>query len=80
MNGKKKRTWSILKGIDLVLIGMVVALFATGALLLWSSSTWWGYYLSALDVRVWSLWKCIGLAVVLVGSLLVIRHWPNEKH
>lgn len=76
---RKKRTWFILGGIDLVLIGMAVAIFATGALLLWLSPTWWGYYLLTLDVRIWPPWKCIGLAVVLVESLLLIRYWPNKE-
>ena len=54
-------------------------LFATGVLLLWLSPTWWGYYLSALDVRIWPPWKCIGLVVILMESLLVIRLLAEQE-
>ena len=76
---RKKRTWFILAWIDLVLLGIAAVLFATGALLLWLSPAWWGYYLSVLDVRIWPPWKGIGLVVVLTESVLVIRYWPNKK-
>ncbi|MEN6406579.1 MAG: hypothetical protein ABFC77_08920 [Thermoguttaceae bacterium] len=68
-----------MSGIDLALLGIATALVAIGALLLWFSPVWWGRYLELLDVRVWPLWKVIGLVVVLVEILVVVRCWPNAK-
>ena len=75
----KKRIWFFPTWIDLLLLGIAVALFATGAVLLRTSPKWWSFYLSLLDVRVWPPWKCIGLVVVLVESVIIMRCWPNRK-
>jgi hypothetical protein len=70
---------SILGWIDLILVGIAAAMFIIGALLLRLSPTWWGYYLTALDVRIWPTWKCIGFIALLIESLLIIWYWPNKK-
>jgi len=75
----KKRIWFPLGRIDFVLIGTAMAMFAIGVLLVWLFPPWFVYYLSLLDVRYWPPWKCIGLAVVLVESVVVIRRWPDRK-
>ena len=64
-------------GVDLVLFAMAVVLVGTGELLLRMSPTWWGYYLSAMDARVWPPWKCLGSVMLVLISLLVIRRWPT---
>lgn len=74
----KKRILFIFGRIDVVLMGIALAMVAIGALLLWLFPRWWGFYVTLLDVRIWPPWKCIGLAVVLIESLLVIRHWPDK--
>lgn len=77
--GGKKRKWFILGWIDLVLLGIAAALIAIGALLVRWSPAGWAWYLTALDVRSWPTWKCIGLIVILFESLLIIWYWPNKK-
>ncbi len=66
-------------GINVVLLGALLALTAIGGALLWLSPAWWSSYLALLDVRVWTPWKAVGLGIVLMQSLLVIRLWPEKK-
>ncbi len=72
------KTQSELAKIDLVLIGAALALVVVGVLLALLSPAWWGWYLWVLDVRVWPPWKCIGAAVIVVQSVLVIWYWPDK--
>lgn len=77
--GGGRRTGFRLKTIDRLLIGAIALAFTGGALLLWLSPPWWGWYLWVLDVRDWPPLKCIGLAVVLVEVVVVMRYWPRTR-
>jgi len=79
MVNKRGKKWFNVSGIDLVLLGIAAALFAVGTILLRVSPRWWGYYLTALDVRMWPLWKSIGLVAVLLDSLLIVWCWPTPQ-
>ena len=65
--------------IEWLLIGVIVILFVTGAILLVFSPAWWGWYLQVLDTRYWSSrgWVCAVAALVYI--LLVIRYWPKRN-
>ena len=78
MNSRRRIRFGLDK-VEWLLVGAAVVLFLLGALLLVFSPTWWSWYLCALDVRVWPPWKCLGVGVVLVESLLLIRFWPNKE-
>ena len=71
--------WFIPGGIDLVLLGIAAILVGVGAALVRHYPVWWGYYMLALDIRVWPPWKCIGLTIIVIESLVIIRFWPNKK-
>lgn len=61
-----------------LLIKLVVILFAITAFLV-SFPACWPWYLRLLDARIWPPWKCIGVGVALMESLVVIHLWPTKK-
>ena len=65
--------------IDLLVIWAIAVVFGTTVFLLLFFPRCWDWYLWLLDVRIWPPWKCIGFAVALVETLLVIRLWPSKK-
>ncbi len=76
---RKTPTWLLFGAIDAVLFGLILALAAVGGALLWLSPMSWSVYLTMLDVRIWTPWKVIGLCILMMQSLLVVRHWPGSK-
>jgi hypothetical protein len=79
LSATETKKWFVPGWIDLVLTAVAASLVGIGALLLWASPALWACYLTALDVRAWPPWKCVGVMVIVVESLLVVRYWPSRK-
>ena len=62
-----------------LLIGVLLALFLTGAILVVSLPRWWIWYLQILDPRYWASTMWIGAAAILVSVLTAIRFWPRRR-
>jgi hypothetical protein len=79
VRARNGRTQHPFGGIDAVLLAALLAFAAVGGALLWLSPKWWSVYLTALDVRVWTPWKAVGLGIAAMQGLMVIRLWPKTK-
>ncbi len=79
MRARRIRAWFPIGGVDIVLLGVVVAFAGVSAVILWRWPRLWSFYLAMLDVRYWTPWKAVGLAIVLMQSLMVVRLWPQRK-
>ncbi len=79
MRAMKRVVWFRVGWIDVVLLVMVLAFVAVSGAILWLSPNLWSSYLTMLDVRCWTLWKAIGLGIVLMQGMLVVRLWPKQK-
>ena len=59
-----------------MLLAALLAFAAVGGAVV-AVAKWWSVYLTALDVRVWTPWKAVGLGIAAMQGLMVIRLWPN---